>query len=75
MNALVLAKNQIANRPRFVRDGFLANEVELQPKEIAGETVYCIIIGAYQYKSQARDFLNYLNRNDLTGQIVEINGE
>ncbi len=52
-----------------------AKPVELQPKKIAGETVYCIIIGAYQYKSQARDFLNYLNRNDLTGQIVEISGE
>ena len=45
------------------------------PKEIAGETIYLIVIGSFAEKSEARKLLAYLNKKDITGQIINIAGE
>ncbi len=49
--------------------------VEAYPREIAGETIYLIVIGNFAKKDDAHQLLYYLNRKDITGQIVNIAGE
>lgn len=50
----------------------LEQRVELAPQQTPQGLVYRMVVGRFGLRSEAEQFLNYLNRNDLIGEIIAL---
>ena len=48
------------------------HRAEILTEQLAGQLRYRIVVGKFEKRSQALDFLIYLNRNDLLGEVIAL---